>query len=261
MASSDQSWWRGKKAALVVAHPGHELRVHHWMETSRPLVLVLTDGSGHLDAGRLDRTAEVLAGAGARPALSFFGRMADRDLYRAILDGDVEMFRALVDEMAAVLAGEAIEYVAADAVEGFNPGHDVCRLLVNAALARLHDRDGRDLPNLEFPLESAALSRQTATREGIELHLDAKAFDRKLRAVDKYPELTEEADRLRAAHGLTSFSVERLTPVDYGMDISECSEQPPAYEHWGTERVKSGYYKTVLRFRDHVEPLARHLAT
>jgi hypothetical protein len=140
------------------------------------------------------------------------------------------------------------------------PGHDLCRLLVNAALARLHDRGGRDLPNLEFPLEAVALRRQTATREGIELHLDAGAFDRKLRAVDNYPELTEEADRLRAVYGLTSFSVERLTPVDYHLDISECSEQPPAYERWGTESVKSGYYKTVLRFKEHVEPLARQLA-
>ncbi|TIU68722.1 MAG: hypothetical protein E5W25_11970, partial [Mesorhizobium sp.] len=68
MDSNEHGWWRGKKAALVVAHPGHELRVHHWMETAKPLVLVLTDGSGHLGVGRLDRTAEVLAGAGARPA-------------------------------------------------------------------------------------------------------------------------------------------------------------------------------------------------
>jgi len=260
VVSNEQSWWHGRKAALIVAHPGHELRVHHWMETSKPLVLVLTDGSGHLDAGRLDRTAEVLAGAGARPAATFFGRMADRDLYRAILAGEAETFRTLVDEIATILAGEAIDYVAADAVEGFNPGHDLCRLLVNAALARLHDRGGRDLPNLEFPLEAVALRRQTATGEGIELHLDAGAFDRKLKAVDNYPELTEEADRLRAAHGLTSFSVEHLTPVDYYLDISECSEQPPAYERWGTERVKSGYYKTVLRFKEHVEPLARQLA-
>lgn len=260
MASNEQDWWLGKKAALIIAHPGHELRVHHWMEIARPLVLVLTDGSGHFDAGRLDRTAEVLAGAGACPAATFFGKMADRDLYRAILAGETETFRELVDEIAAVLADEAVDYVAADAVEGFNPGHDVCRLLVNAALARLHERNGRDLPNLEFPLEAAALRRETAGRGEIELHLDAGAFDRKFGAVNNYPELTEEADRLRAAHGLTSFGVERLTRVEYQLDISQCSEQPPAYERWGEERVKSGYYKTVLRFKEHVEPLSRQLA-
>lgn len=258
MASNEQDWWRGRKAALVVAHPGHELRVHHWMENAKPLVLVLTDGSGHLSAGRLDRTAEVVARAGAHPSANFFGKMSDRDVYGAILAGEAEMFSGLADEIATVLAGEEIDYVAADAVEGFNPGHDVCRLIVNAALARLRDRGGRDLPNLEFPLEAAALERRT--RGGIELDLDAGAFDRKLSAVDNYPELTQEADRLRAAHGTASFGIERLTPVDYFLDISDCCEQPPAYERWGEERVKSGYYQTVLRFKEHVEPIARRLA-
>lgn len=115
MGSDEQGWWRGKKAALVVAHPGHELRVHHWMETAKPLVMVLTDGSGHLGVGRLDRTTDVLAGAGARPAAAFFGKMADRDLYRAILTGEAQTFQQLVDEMTTILADEAIDYVAADA--------------------------------------------------------------------------------------------------------------------------------------------------
>ena len=258
MASKEQNSWRGRRAALIVAHPGHELRVHHWMENARPLVLVLTDGSGHLDAGRLDRTAAVLAGAGTRASATFFGKMPDRELYQAILAGDAKMFGGLADEIAAILADEDIEYVAADAVEGFNPGHDVCRLLVNAALQRLRERNGRELPNFEFPLEAAVLGRET--QGAIELHLDADAFERKLKAVDNYPELTEEADRLRAAHGQASFGVERLTPVNYFLDISGCCEQPPAYERWGEERVKSGYYKTVLRFKDHVEPIARQLA-
>src|SRR5207302_1404403 len=33
-----------KTSALLVAHPGHELRVHGWLERERPLVFVLTDG-------------------------------------------------------------------------------------------------------------------------------------------------------------------------------------------------------------------------
>ncbi|MEZ2331791.1 hypothetical protein AB6802_18880 [Mesorhizobium sp. RCC_202] len=258
MASREQDWWRGQRAALIVAHPGHELRVHHWMESTSALVLVLTDGSGHLGAGRLDRTLAVLAGAGARASATFFGKMSDRELYQAILAGDARTLSGFADEIATILADEDIDYVAADAVEGFNPGHDVCRLLVNAALRRLRDRNGRELRNFEFPLEAAALER--GTRGEIELHLDAGAFARKLKAVDNYSELTEEADRLRAAHGQASFGVERLSPVNYLLDISGCCEQPPAYERWGELRVKSGYYKTVLRFKDHVEPIARQLA-
>ncbi|HEX8245140.1 MAG TPA: hypothetical protein VF541_16635, partial [Longimicrobium sp.] len=47
--------------ALVVAHPGHELRVYGWMERARPLVFVLTDGSGSGSEGRLESTTGVLA--------------------------------------------------------------------------------------------------------------------------------------------------------------------------------------------------------
>lgn len=28
---------RQRRAALIIAHPGHELWVHHWLELARPL--------------------------------------------------------------------------------------------------------------------------------------------------------------------------------------------------------------------------------
>src|SRR5207253_5484219 len=34
----------GGRAALVIAHPGHELRVYHWLRLARPSVFILTDG-------------------------------------------------------------------------------------------------------------------------------------------------------------------------------------------------------------------------
>src|SRR4051794_29308473 len=53
------------RAALVVAHPGHELRVHGWIEAVRPLVHVLTDGSGSSGRSRLESTRRVLGPTGA----------------------------------------------------------------------------------------------------------------------------------------------------------------------------------------------------
>ncbi|HEX9942362.1 MAG TPA: hypothetical protein VGG03_10125 [Thermoanaerobaculia bacterium] len=110
----------GHRAALVIAHPGHELRVHHWLERTRPVVLVLTDGSGHTDRSRLASTTAILERTGATPG-PIYGRLADRDLYRAILDGDADLFAALADEIAGILENQGVEYVAGDAVEGFNP--------------------------------------------------------------------------------------------------------------------------------------------
>src|SRR4029077_12021317 len=63
-------------AALVVAHPGHELRVHGWLERHRPVVFVLTDGSGSTASSRLHSTQRILLRAEARQG-SIFGRFSD----------------------------------------------------------------------------------------------------------------------------------------------------------------------------------------
>src|SRR3954447_2801474 len=125
--------------ALIIGHPGHELRVHHWIERTRPLVFVLTDGSGHTGVSRLASTTAVLERAGATPG-AIYGRLSDPEVYRAILDGNVDLFAGLAAGPAAALAGGGIGCAAGDAVEGFNPGHDACRLVINAALLRLAER-------------------------------------------------------------------------------------------------------------------------
>src|SRR5262245_32746620 len=85
---------RQRRAALIIAHPGHELRVHRWLEVARPLVCVLTDGSGHTDCSRLASTTAVLERTGCTPG-PVYGRLTDRSLYKAILGGDVDLFGSL----------------------------------------------------------------------------------------------------------------------------------------------------------------------
>ena len=65
-------------AALIIGHPGHELRIHHWLESARPLTFVLTDGSGRGLESRLPSTRLVLERAGAKPA-SIFGPWTDAE--------------------------------------------------------------------------------------------------------------------------------------------------------------------------------------
>src|SRR4051812_39680541 len=79
------------RAALMIAHPGHELAVHGWLERARPQVFVLTDGSGRSGVPRLESTAKVLESARATRG-SVFGRMPEQAVYRALLGGDTGMF-------------------------------------------------------------------------------------------------------------------------------------------------------------------------
>src|SRR5947208_5047344 len=95
-------WWERQRAALIVAHPGHELRLYHWLERARPLTFILTDGSGHTARSRVPSTSAALARAGARQG-SIFGALADRELYQAVLAGRHEMFIKLADQLALAL--------------------------------------------------------------------------------------------------------------------------------------------------------------
>src|SRR5687767_10891755 len=130
---TDSAGGRPARAALIVAHPGHELRVHGWLEETLPPVCVLTDGSGRTQRSRLDSTTRVLEAAGTAPG-PVYGAMSDVELYNAVLDHDHSPFTRVVDEIARMLLSEQVDLVVGDAQEGYNPAHDVCRLVVDAAV-------------------------------------------------------------------------------------------------------------------------------
>ena len=254
------SSWEGLRAALVIAHPGHELRIHHWLERAKPQVFVLTDGSGHTDRSRLGRTTALLAAVGASEG-PLFGRLTDRQLYRGILAPDGDIFAALSQELATALEEAGIDYVVGDAVEGVNPGHDVCRLIINAAVMRLEAATGRRLGNFEFAVEGPPDACPAEERDhAIVVRLDQNAYRRKLAAARAYAEVAVDMARLIDNHDADAFRVECLVPVRYGFEVGERFEHPAIYETYGEKQVAAGIYSEVIRFRDHLAPVAARLA-
>ena len=251
--------WTKERAALVIGHPGHELRIHHWLERARPITFVLTDGSGHTDRSRLASTTSVLKRAGASRG-AIYGAMSDRQLYQAILGNERGAFVRLVDELALALQREGVTYAVGDAVEGVNPGHDVCRLLLNAALLRVEQMSGRKIRNMEYPVEGPPHECPPEDRaEAIFLNLDDDAYRRKVAAVEAYPELRKELTRVLTVHNAQAFRAECIRPVRYGLDIADRFRHPAIYEWYGEKQVAAGIYRDVIRFREHIVPLAAHL--
>src|SRR5947209_8011263 len=119
------------RAALVLGHPGHELLVHGWLEVTQPLVFVLTDGSGRSNQSRLASTTKILNQAGAKLG-SIYGRLTDAVAYAAILNHEFDLFVGIAENLCEEFAVQRIGCVAGDACEGYNPMHDVCRLVINA---------------------------------------------------------------------------------------------------------------------------------
>jgi hypothetical protein len=246
-----------QRAGLVIAHPGHELRVYGWLETARPIVFVLTDGSGRSGEPRLDRTAAIVSQVGATPG-GIFGRFTDAAVYAAILDGDFELFHRLVDELAVSFKMHEIDYVAGDASEGYNPAHDLCRLMLNAAVRACRLRFNRQIANFDFPLTGGPDEGDPARLgRALRLDLDESGFQRKIEAARRYTELADEIEAATKENAPSSFRREYLRPV-CGSD-GYLFNTPPFYERYGEKQVAAGAYPQVLRYREHMLPIAAAL--
>ncbi len=243
------------RTALVIGHPGHELLVHGWLEVAHPLVFVFTDGSGRSNQSRLASTTKVLNQTGAKCG-SIYGRLTDAAAYAAILNHEFELFVGLARELSGALVAERIDYVAGDAFEGYNPMHDVCRLVINAAVTVAGRERGQCVANFEFSLTGPCNELPHPNR--IWRLLDEAAFARKMTAAKGYAQLSGEVSAALERTSTEAFRVECLCPVDRCAGDYRGNE-PPFYEQYGEKQVAAGYYDRVLRYNEHIAPLAEAL--
>jgi AcrR family transcriptional regulator len=243
-------------AALIIAHPGHELRVHGWLEQARPRTFVLTRGDGPDRPSRLASTRKIVAAAGASEG-TIFGRFEDREIYDAVIRRNDSFFIGLLDELVTALVALDVEYVVGDAEEGYNPSHDVCRYLTTAAAVMSSRATGRVVRDFDVllvgPPDVGPVYRR---HEAISVKLDDAAFNRKLQSAFEYVELREEVERALQQNGAEAFRTEWLRPVERG---TAPPAVPPYYEEYGERQVASGRYADVIRYRTHVLPLKHAL--
>jgi len=270
------------RAILVIAHPGHELRVHGWLEIAIPEVWILTDGSGRTSRSRIDSTTRVLKAIGALPG-PVYGQMSDADLYHAVLTFDHRRFKDLVDQLAAALIRDRVECIAGDGAEGYNPAHDICRLVINAAIKLVKCRTSKQPLNYDFTLVGTpSRCSEEPSSQSLWLNLDDASFARKLSAARNYPELQAEvasallgignepfrqhADLVERAHAtfgvteLSNFRVECLRLINSDSESNPSfKDDVPFYEEYGERQVRAGHYQHVLRYSEHILPLAAAL--
>jgi hypothetical protein len=239
---------------LVLAHPGHELRAYHILESVRPLVAVMTDGSGSTGTPRVDESRALIGRAGGRPA-PMFGAMSDRDAYAALMAVDERPFLPLVTTIVDMLAQMRLRAVVIDAAEGYNPVHDVCHWIGRSAVA-IARQFGAEIELFELDL----VSHPDGDGDGIRLVLDDEAFARKLEAVARYGTLASEAEAAFAHYGRDAFRVEFLRRVSAHAPPPAAS-WIPFYEQVGEVRVREGRYGSVLRYEAHVKPVIERLLT
>jgi hypothetical protein len=226
--------------------------VYGWIEKHQPIYCCLTDGSGGAATSRLASTGRLLDHVGASVG-PIYGRYTDKEIYQLLLGGRVDAFVALARELADALEGAGVECVAGDAVEGFNPTHDVCRLIVDGAVGIVHRKSGRDVRNYEFLLDGSPGFHFPGS---LVARLDERALERKLAAARDYVEMRSEVETAIGRHGRQAFAIECLRPAATTLHVSRFERELPHYERYGEMRVTEGRYSDVIRYREHVLPVA-----
>jgi hypothetical protein len=242
------------RPALVVGHPGHELKVFGWMSQQRPWVHVLTDGSGRHGISRIPSTAKLVAESGAKIG-DVFGAVSDAAMYRALLEKNIPLFLGMLHSMAASLVRHEIDFVAGDASEGFNPTHDICRVLINGAVAQAERARGKAIANYEFCLtEGEEHCQERHDSRCMHLLLEDGLLHQKLDAAEGYAEMRDEVRQAIARRGREHFRIECLREVSTSATQKHDSGKP-YYETWGEQRVAQGQYESVIRFQEHMLPV------
>jgi hypothetical protein len=234
---------------LIIAHPGHELLVHHWLERARPKVFILTDGSGSADNDRSQQSRRTIENAGASCG-HVFAAASDRDWYDDLLAGDVRRFLTVIERIV-LECGSGADEIVCDRVELFNPMHDLANVVAHS-VANLLAEKARNGPTVKtFPIEAPDefphIMHSAAP-------LPAAALARKQRAISDYRALALEAPRYDRLVG--------CEPIIYDEPAFTWPPAPPCkpyYERFGERRVRGGLYNRLITYQSHVRPMAVRL--
>ncbi len=246
-----------KKAALIIGHPGHELRAFKYIKDFKPDVYILTDGSGSTNNSRLHQSVKVIKQVGANFQQNF-PSFTDKELYNIILEKKLEKIIDIKKKLKQYLVENEYDLIVGDALEGFNPTHDTCRYLINSVVSEVSAQNGKSILNYDFLLDESPNNLSTENNKaGFSLQLTHEEFDQKLIAAENYPELKYEVEYAINRFGRDSFLWESFRKVTDEKQIFAWKSEVPYYESFGRKRVEDGIYKNVITFEDHLKPIAK----
>jgi hypothetical protein len=187
-----------------------------------------------------------------------FGELTDRELYVALLRGDTAPFTQMTTALAEVLRHGGYRTVVADPLEGYNPAHDLCRVIVNTAVRCVSRKCGTLIHSYEYALTGTVDVR--GSRSAIVMHVPAGVRERKIAAANGYAGLLMEVNAAVQREGSRVYDDEILRKITPQRPRDSPEELPPYYETYGEQQCAAGRYATVIRYADHFIPMTRAVA-
>jgi len=252
---------------LLLAHPGHEFIVYEWIVASCPAVCILTDGSGMAGAPRIAQSKLVIQGLNARVG-PVWGDASDRDFYRRILEQDHAFFMNTCERIVEYILVNDINEVVSDAIEGYEPTHDICEAIARAAVLRASQQSATRIHHYLIPILGnpghAPFGNSSAA---IKIELTCEQISRKRTAIAAYAKragtrLTAEIQDAYDRHGISAFDREYLFEAPHNgwqRWHRHFIETAPQYELRGRAHVASGRDQIAINYKDHVAPISERL--
>lgn len=237
-----------RRAALVVAHPAHEIRVLHWLSLVRPRTYILTQGSrSGADTTRRRASERLIESRGAHVAA--WAGAWDRDIYNMLLEGVHSDLLKWTDDLAADFIARETDLVVADSWQLYNVAHDITYVIAHLAAERAARALGRAVTLLTYPVVSPALAAAVTFSPPVAtLHLGAAAIGAKRAAINVIPDIALEAAEIDRTEGELAHTHESFhAPVSLAHTLRTPSETP-LYERFGEDRVRAGTYFEVVRW-------------
>lgn len=238
-------------AALVIAHPGHELRLSAWLGRTGAEVCIIARGSRSGRSEARIAASRAVAGALGAQCGDPFGAAFDTDLYAAIMASDARPFLDLADRLAARFRARAVTRVVADGWQNYNPVHDLTHLVARVAAA------GTGAGFSDFPVVLGDLAHAPSGPVADRIAPTADELRTRRDLIARYPEIAEDVAGLVAAAGDAAL-VEETLHIPLPLAELMPGDTPPWYEAHGAARVAAGVYPDCLRWR-HMAPIVEAL--
>jgi hypothetical protein len=251
---------------VVFSHPNHEVAIFGLLQRWRPAILYLTDGGG---AGRVAETEQGLRSIGLLDRATFLNR-PEASFYRALLDVDHAFFRDVADRVAEAVDRWQPRRVLCDAVEYYNPVHDLSLPLVVRGLAASTHGGRGGVEVFEIPLirqvpsggrEEYAVQRPTPSRAGSQMRvtLTAEELAAKLAARDQvYTILAAQLGPLVCDLPDDHLRTETLVPAVLSSEVA--GEYALRYEWRAAVLRRQGAVERAITHAGHFLPVAHALA-
>jgi hypothetical protein len=225
---------------------------------------------------------DILEGLGAEIG-PVCGEFTDRQIYQKMLQGEYHLFDALCERLVALIVTRDIHTVVSDGIEGYNPTHDICEVLVRTSVTIANTGravDGKERFVQDYTIPLMGDPRPTAQRaetmnpviqqenEQCIIELTEHQLAHKLETMREYASraggiLQQEVEDSFRSYGEDAFGREYLyTAAGLGKEPERnFLQQKPFYESRGEQRVADGCYRDVIRFHEHVLPIMNRLST